>query len=107
MRINLAVRMGLAVRMDRALRMDQTLPMDQPSDGSTDRSMVGSSLAVDRTKIRIGLGIISVIFIAALVLALVIDEPFGRAVLIGVALVCAVRMALLVRWMKQQRTAAS
>lgn len=77
--------------------------MDEPVDTSTRESGTG----LDRTKIRIGLGIISLIFIAALVLALVIDDSFGRAVLVGVAVVCAVRMALLVRWMKQQRTTGS
>jgi hypothetical protein len=62
--------------------------------------MDARSPEVDPRRIRIGLAIIGVIFVAAVVLFVVVDDPLGRAIFVGVGLVCIVRMLLLVRWVR-------
>ncbi len=57
----------------------------------------------NRTKVRIGLGLISTIFVGSIVLLVVTNDPLGRAMMAGVAFVCFVRIALLVRWIRSQR----
>jgi hypothetical protein len=52
---------------------------------------------LDRRKVRIGLVMISAVVVVALVLVAVIDDPFGRAVMVAVAALAIVRAFLLSR----------
>ena len=57
-------------------------------------------ITADRRKVRLGLGLIGVVFVASVVLFFVINDTLGRAVFFGVAFVLLVRMILLVRWLR-------
>lgn len=57
---------------------------------------------VDRKKIRLGLALLTVVFIGAVVLFFVTSDRLGKAVFFGVAVVLLVRMGLLVRWQRTQ-----
>jgi hypothetical protein len=52
---------------------------------------------IDRTKIRLGLALVSVVVVVAIVLFLVVDDGLGRAVMFGVALAGFIRIYLLTR----------
>ena len=56
---------------------------------------------LDRRKVRIGLLMVTAVVVVALVLVAVIDDPFGRAVMVGVALVAIVRAFLLTRSLRR------
>ena len=56
---------------------------------------------IDPRKVRIGMGIIGVILVAAVVLFFVADDNVGRAIFFAVAVACVVRMWLLVRWVRR------
>jgi len=58
---------------------------------------------IDRRKIRIGLLIVSAVFVAALVVAVVIDDAAGRAFMIAIVVIAFVRAALLARSLKKER----
>jgi hypothetical protein len=55
----------------------------------------------DPRKVRAGLVVITAIVLVAAVLVVVIDDPFGRAVMLGVALVGVVRAFLLTRSLRR------
>ena len=61
-----------------------------------------SQPVVNRSKIRLGLGLLGIVLIGAIVLFFVIDDRLGKAVFFGVAAVLVVRMLLLVRWLRAQ-----
>ena len=56
----------------------------------------------DRTKIRIGLAIISVVVLLALVMVAVIDAAAGKAVMFAIAALGFVRLFLLTRAMRRE-----
>ena len=58
--------------------------------------------ALDPRKVRIGLLIISIVVVVAIVLLFVIDDPFGRAVMLGVAALGVIRAFLLARSLRRQ-----
>lgn len=60
---------------------------------------------INRAKIRAGLAIISVVFVGAIVAAILVDDPLGRWAMGGVALFALVRLALLVRGMRAEAAA--
>lgn len=58
-------------------------------------------------KVRIGLAIVSLIFVASAILIAVADSVTGKAIFFAIAAMTLVRAALLARWLrKQQRSAA-
>ena len=59
----------------------------------------------DRRKVRLGLGLIGIVFVAAVVLFFVVSDKFGKAICFGVAAVLLVRMLLLVKWLRAGRDA--
>lgn len=67
--------------------------------------MTSPSTDVDRTKVRIGLAIIGVLFAACLVGAALVDDATGRAVLLAVAAVSLVRLGLLTRSLRRESKA--
>jgi hypothetical protein len=56
---------------------------------------------LDPRKVRIGLLIVTAVFVASAVLVAVIDDPFGRAVMAAVAAVAVVRAFLLSRSLRR------
>ncbi len=56
---------------------------------------------VDPRRIRLGLIILTIVFLIALVLALVVDDAVGRALMTGILVVAFVRAALLVRSLRR------
>jgi hypothetical protein len=56
---------------------------------------------LDPRKVRIGLVMISAVVVVAVVLIAVIDDPFGRAVMVGIAAVAIVRAFLLTRALRR------
>jgi hypothetical protein len=59
---------------------------------------------VDPRRVRIGLAIVTLIFLVALVLIAVVDDPLGRAMMVVVVLISLVRAALLVRSIRRDRS---
>ena len=59
---------------------------------------------VDPRRVRIGLAIVTAVFLAALVLVAVVDDPIGRAMMVGVVFIALVRGALLVRSIRRDRS---
>ena len=59
---------------------------------------------IDPRKVRIGVALISVIFVVAVVLFFVADDTLGRAIFFAVAVACLIRMWLLVRWVRRDAT---
>ena len=57
---------------------------------------------INRTKVRTGLALISLLFAASVVLLFVVDDRIGKAIFFAVALLALVRIALLVRWLKRR-----
>lgn len=57
---------------------------------------------ISRTKIRIGLALISLVVIAALVLVFLIEAPAGKAVMFAIALTAFVRAFLLSRDLRRE-----
>lgn len=55
----------------------------------------------DRKKIRLGLALITAIFLGCIVGFALVDDPLGKAVFFGVALVALVRVGLLSRNLKR------
>jgi hypothetical protein len=51
----------------------------------------------DPKRVRAGLAVLSLVVVAALVLAVVLDEPVARLLMIGIVLFTAMRMYLLTR----------
>ena len=51
----------------------------------------------NRAKIRIGLGLISVVFAVALAMVFLVEAPAGKAVMFAIALTAFVRVVLLLR----------
>jgi hypothetical protein len=60
---------------------------------------------MSRTKIRIGLALISLVVIAALVLVFLIEAPAGKAVMFAIAATAFVRAFLLSRSLRRERRA--
>ena len=52
---------------------------------------------------RIGLAIISAVFVVALVVAFVVDDPAGRAFMIAIVVIAFIRAALLARSLRKER----
>ena len=61
---------------------------------------------INRTKIRIGLALISLVVIAALVLVFVVEAPAGKAVMFAIAVTAFARAFLLSRSLRQERGSA-
>jgi hypothetical protein len=58
---------------------------------------------VNVTKVRVGLAIIGVVVVVALGLAVVIDAPFGRAIMFAVALTAMVRAYMIYRSLRREQ----
>jgi hypothetical protein len=58
------------------------------------------------TKVRIGLALIGVVILVALVMAVVVESPVGKAVMFAIALTALVRAYLLYRSLRQEQQAA-
>ena len=56
---------------------------------------------LDPRKVRIGLLMISIVVVVAVVLLFVVDDPFGRAVMLGVAAIGVIRAFLLARSLRR------
>jgi len=56
-------------------------------------------------KVRIGLAIVSLIFVASAILIAVADSTTGKAIFFAIAAMTLVRAALLARWLRRQRSA--
>ena len=56
---------------------------------------------LDPRKVRIGLIMISIVVVVAIVLLFVVDDPFGRAVMLGVAALGVIRAFLLARSLRR------
>jgi hypothetical protein len=61
----------------------------------------------DRTKVRIGLALITVVILVSLVMVFVIESTAGRAVMFAIAFTALVRAFLLVRWLRGGGAAAA
>ena len=70
---------------------------------SHDRSVDQSPNEVDPRRVRIGLAILTVVFLIALVLVAVVDDPVGRAMMVAVVFISIVRAWLLVRSIRRDR----
>jgi hypothetical protein len=57
------------------------------------------------TKVRIGLALIGVVILVALVMAVVVESPVGKAVMFAIALTALVRAYLLYRSLRQEQRA--
>jgi hypothetical protein len=58
------------------------------------------------TKVRIGLALIGVVILVALVMAVVVEAPVGKAVMFAIALTALVRAYLLYRSLRREQQAA-
>jgi len=58
-------------------------------------------------KIRLGLVIVTLMFLSSLALMATADGAVGKAVFFAIALVILLRAALFTRWLRQQRAAAA
>ncbi len=56
---------------------------------------------VDPRRVRIGLVLVSIVFLVSLVLALTVDDPLGRAVMAAIALSAVLRAMLIVRSLRK------
>jgi hypothetical protein len=56
---------------------------------------------IDRTRVRIGLAIVTLVALVALVLVFVVDSVVGKAIMFAVAATAFVRLVLLVRDIRQ------
>jgi hypothetical protein len=52
-------------------------------------------------KVRLGLFIIGVILVAAIIMAIVVKDPVGRAIFVAIMILAFVRMILLVNWLRR------
>jgi hypothetical protein len=68
------------------------LPVNEPANDD-----------VDPRRVRLGLAILTVVFLVALVLVAVVDDPVGRALMVAVVFIALVRAALLVRSIRRDR----
>lgn len=59
------------------------------------------AVELNRTKIRVGLAILSSIFLGALAMLFIVEDPLGKTVFVVVALMLLVRMSLLVRGVRR------
>lgn len=64
--------------------------------------MTDDQATINPAKIRLGLALISVIFVTSLVLLIVVDDQIGRAIFFCIALVSLIRVGSLARWLKRQ-----
>jgi len=64
---------------------------------------MGAEEGFNRRRIRVGLAIVGVVTLVALVLALVISSPVGRAIMVAVAATGFIRMVLLTRSSRRGR----
>lgn len=65
--------------------------------------MSNESPQINPVKIRAGLVIIAVLFVVALVLLAVVDDPEARAIFLAVMVMALIRIGLLVRWSMRRR----
>lgn len=56
---------------------------------------------IDRRRIRIGLAVVSVVFLVSLVLSVIVEDNLGQLVMGAVAATAALRAALLVRSLRR------
>ena len=63
-----------------------------------------SNAQPDPRKVRVGLGIISLVVVAALVGMVVVDAAAGKALMFAIAAIAFVRVFLLVRWLRGERS---
>jgi hypothetical protein len=68
--------------------------------------MSDASDTVDPKKIRIGLAMVTVIFVISIVLFVVVDDTLAKGIFFAVALVSLVRVGLLVRWIRRRNADA-
>jgi hypothetical protein len=69
----------------RVLRHNESVPDNQP----------------DARRIRVGLALVTVAFLASVVLVIAVRDPFGRAVMAAIAASALLRGALLVRSLRR------
>ncbi len=69
--------------------------------------MTDQSPKLNPRKIRLGLVLIAVVFIASVALFLVVDDTVGQAIFFGLAVLALVRAVSLVRWLRRQRPATN
>jgi hypothetical protein len=69
--------------------------------------MTSSTAQYDPRKIRIGLVLIAIVFIASVVLFVVVDDTVGRAIFFALAVLAIARAVLLVRWLRRQGTSST
>jgi hypothetical protein len=65
--------------------------------------MTDQSPQLNPRKIRIGLVLIAVVFVAAVVLFIVVDSAVARAIFFALGVLAIVRAVSLVRWLRGQR----
>jgi hypothetical protein len=70
------------------------------------RTVEERSTDIDPRKVRVGLAVVALIFVASVVLFFVVDDPLGRAIFFAVGVVCLVRVGLLARWVRRGGNAA-
>jgi hypothetical protein len=56
-----------------------------------------------RAKVRVGLGLISVVFAVALAMVFLVAAPAGKAVMFAIALTAFIRVVLLFRALRAER----
>jgi FtsH-binding integral membrane protein len=64
--------------------------------------MSESTPEIDRTKIRIGLAMLTIVLVAAIVAFFLVDSTIARAAFFALGVVLLVRMGLLVRWARRR-----
>ncbi len=69
--------------------------MDEPDDAR-----------LDPRKVRFGLAVVGVVLVIALVLLLIVDSAFGKAIMFAIAAVALVRAYLLSRWLRNEGPAS-
>jgi hypothetical protein len=58
-------------------------------------------------KVRLGLALLTLVVVAAIIAAIVIDSSFGKAIMVAIAFTVLVRAFLIARWLRQGGAAAS
>lgn len=69
--------------------------MDDPTDAR-----------LDPRKVRFGLALVGIVLVVALVLLLIIDSAFGKAIMVAIVAVAVVRAYLLSRWLRNEGPAS-
>lgn len=75
---------------------------DRACHNCKNEAMTDPAPEVNQRKIRLGLALLTAVFVGAVVLFFVTNDTLGKAVFFGVGVVLLVRMFLLVRWLRSQ-----